>query len=188
MGWHFQGNFASQILINNVILFKGVFFKRITSFYPNFISINAFLKEYLSHGYVDRRRGVLDSTVWRIYWGVHSPGGRVHIPHLGCGGRGGLSLKQVTQFHYLASWTGCLLLTLSFKQDVNIRWWSTVYKCDFIIIIIIIILNLIPWCQFKEMDQGHEMSFLILNREVKRMVFCLTHSLLEILPKNVFWS
>ena len=23
------------------------------------------------------------------------------------------------------------------------------------------------------MDQGHEMSFLILNREVKRMVFCL---------------
>ena len=33
--------------------------------------------------------------------------------------------------------------------------------------------NLIPWCQFKEMDQGHEMSFLILNREVKRMVFCL---------------
>ena len=33
--------------------------------------------------------------------------------------------------------------------------------------------NLIPWCQFKEMDQGHEMSFLILNREVKRMFFCL---------------
>ena len=33
--------------------------------------------------------------------------------------------------------------------------------------------NLIPWCQFKEMDQRHEMSFLILNREVKRMFFCL---------------
>ena len=32
--------------------------------------------------------------------------------------------------------------------------------------------NLIPWSQFKEMDQGHEMSFLILNREVKRMFFC----------------
>ena len=34
-------------------------------------------------------------------------------------------------------------------------------------------LNLISWCQFKEMDQGHEMNFLILNREVMRMVFCL---------------
>ena len=41
---HFQGNFALQIHINNLILFKGVFFKRITSFYPNFISINAFFK------------------------------------------------------------------------------------------------------------------------------------------------
>ena len=106
------------------------------------------------------------------YWGVHSPGGRVDIPHLGFGG-GVLSLKQVIQFHYLASWTGCLLFNLSSKQGVNI-WWSKVYKCDSIIIIFFFIfffLNLIPWCQFKEVDQGHEMSFLILNRLLKRMVF-----------------
>ena len=43
---HFQGNFALQIHINNLILFKGVFFKRITSFYISqlFISINAFFE------------------------------------------------------------------------------------------------------------------------------------------------
>ena len=44
VGWHFKGNFALQLHINNLILYKGVFFKRITSFYPNFISINAFFK------------------------------------------------------------------------------------------------------------------------------------------------
>ena len=44
VGWHFKGNFALQLHINNLIPYKGVFFKRITSFYPNFISINAFFK------------------------------------------------------------------------------------------------------------------------------------------------
>ena len=43
------------IIINNLILFTGVFFKIITSFYPNFICINIFLSEYLSHGYAGKR-------------------------------------------------------------------------------------------------------------------------------------
>ena len=37
------------IIINDLILFTGVFFKIITSFYFNFICINAFLNAYLSH-------------------------------------------------------------------------------------------------------------------------------------------
>ena len=44
------------IIINNLILFTGVFFKIITSFYTNFICINTFLSEYLSQGYAGRRR------------------------------------------------------------------------------------------------------------------------------------
>ena len=64
-----------------------------------------FSKEYLSHGYADRRMGVLDSSVWRILMCTFTRGGwRVDIPHLGFGGGGGvLSLKQVIQFHHLAS-------------------------------------------------------------------------------------
>ena len=33
------------------------------------------------------------------YWGIHPPGGRVDIPHLGLGG-GVLRLKQVIKFRY----------------------------------------------------------------------------------------
>ena len=122
-----------------------------------------FSKEYLSHGYADRRMGILDSSVWRILTFTF-PRGEGRYPSFRVWGRGLTNrLYNVTIKHL----EHCVLLNLSSKQGVNIRW-STVCKCD---CIIIFFLNLIPWSRFKEMDQGHEMSFLILNREVKRMFF-----------------
>ena len=52
---------------------------------------------------------------------------------------GVFSLKQFIKFHYLASWTGCLLLNLSFKQGVNIWDPQSTSEIPFIIIIIILI-------------------------------------------------
>ena len=122
-----------------------------------------FSKEYLSHKYADRRMGVLDSSVCRILTCTF-PRGEGRHPSFRVWGRGLTNrLYNVTIKHL----EHCVLLNVSSKQSVNIQW-STVYKCDSIIFF----LNLIPWSQFKEMDQGHEMSFLILNREVKRMFFC----------------
>ena len=72
-----------------------------------------FSKENLSHKYADSRRGILDSTAWRIVRCTFPGGGRVDILHLlslnrpvllnRVGFMGVLRLKQVIKFHYLAS-------------------------------------------------------------------------------------
>ena len=58
-----------------------------------------------------------------------------------------------------------VLLPSSYTDPYLNRVWIFVDpQSTSVIPLLLLFLNLIPWCQFKEMDQGHEMSFLILNR------------------------
>ena len=105
------------------------------------------------------------------YWGVHSPGGEGRHPSFRVWGEGegsqvlnrlyNVTIKHLEQGVFYLTWA------------LNRVWIFGDPQSKSVIPLLFFFLNLIPWSQFKEMDQGHEMSFLILNREVFCFfVFC----------------